>query len=138
MQDKTQKRNILQRILGICATNMPLDEGCWTFENGKIVVDLNRVPELAGASGAIRLEEKDLTERILVFQGEDGQYYAFQNSCPHIKRRLDPLPGKNQVQCCSLGQSTFDYAGKLVSGSAQGDVQTYAVSVESNRLLITL
>ncbi len=109
MQNATLKRNIFQRIFGICATRQPLDEECWIVENGKIIVDLARAPELAGRNGALRLEKKNLRERVLVIQGEDGGYHAFRNRCTHMGRRLDPVPGVQQVQCCSISKSTFDY-----------------------------
>jgi len=80
----------------------------------------------------LRLEGKELTERILVVFGDDGQYYAFKNSCTHAGRRLDPIPGTNKVQCCSVGKSTFDYEGKKQSGSAEHDVHTYPVSKEND------
>ena len=138
MQNATLHRNIFQRILGICATKQPSDEDCWTFENGKIIVDLARAPELGRLNGAIRLEKKNLPERVLVIQGDDGEYYAFKNRCTHGKRLLDPMPAIQQVQCCSIGKSTFDYGGKKISGPAKGDIDTYIMTVEDGKLLIAL
>jgi len=138
MQNATLHRNIFQRILGICATKQPSDEDCWTFENGKIIVDLARAPELGRRNGAIRLEKKNLPERVLVIQGDDGKYYAFKNRCTHGKRRLDPMPGIQQIQCCSIGKSTFDYGGKKISGSAKEDIDIYMMTVEDGKLLIAL
>ena len=138
MENATLHRNIFQRVLGICATRQPADEGCWKFEDGKIIVDLERAPELAERNGAVRLEKKNLPNRVLVIQGDDGRYYAFRNRCTHARRRLDPVPGKQQVQCCSVGKSTFEYRGKRVSGSAKKAVDTYAVTCESGKLVIAL
>lgn len=138
MQNATLHRNIFQRILGICATKQPSDEDCWTFENGKIIVDLARAPELGRRNGAIRLEKKNLPERVLVIQGDDGEYYAFKNRCTHGKRRLDPMPAIQQVQCCSIGKSTFDYGGKKISGPAKEDIDIYMMTVEDGKLLIAL
>ena len=138
MQPKTLDRSIFQRILGICATQRPSDEGCWTLEDGKIIVDLARAPELAGRNGAIRLEKKNIPDRLLVIRGDDDGYHAFRNRCAHMKRRLDPVPGTGHVQCCSVNKSTFEYGGKKVSGPAKGDVTTYPVTVEDNKLVITL
>lgn len=138
MQNATLHRNIFQRILGICATKQPSDEDCWTFENGKIIVDLAHAPELGRRNGAIRLEKKNLPERVLVIQGDDGEYYAFKNRCTHGKRRLDPMPAIQQVQCCSIGKSTFDYGGKKISGPAKEDIDTYIMTVEDGKLLIAL
>ncbi len=139
MQTVIHRRNIFQRILGICATKPPADEGCWYFENGKVIVDLSRAPELSKPNGAVRLEKKkDFPSRVLVFKNEDGQYHAFHNQCSHAKRRLDPIPGTQNVQCCSIGKSTFDYEGKAISGTAKGDVRTYPVILEDGRLVITV
>lgn len=138
MQNKTLHRNIFQRIFGICATKQPSDEGCWTFENGKFIVDLARATELTKQNGAIRLEKKNLTEKVLVIRRDDGKYFAFRNCCTHGGRRLDPVPTKQQVQCCSMGKSTFDYGGKKVSGPAKGDLDTYTVTIENSKLSITL
>lgn len=138
MQNKNYRRNIFQRIFGICATKQPLDEGCWTIENGKIILDLARAPELAGRNGAIRLEGKALSARVLVIKGDDDEYRAFRNRCPHGGRRLDIVPGAGQVQCCSIGKSTFNYGGNRISGAAKGDLATYMVTVEDGKLLIAL
>ncbi|MBW1798649.1 MAG: Rieske 2Fe-2S domain-containing protein [Deltaproteobacteria bacterium] len=139
MQTGILRRNIFQRIFGICATKPPADEGCWNYENGKVIVDLSRATELSKPNGAVRLEKKnDLPARVLVFKSEDGQYHAFHNQCAHAKRRLDPIPGAQQVQCCSIGKSTFDYEGKVVSGTAEGDVRTYLLVFEDGKLVITL
>jgi len=138
MQNTTLHRNIFQRLLGICATKKASDEGCWTFDDGTIVVDLARTPELSSVNGAIRLEAKTLPECVLIIRGDDGQYYAFQNRCTHVKRRLDPIPGIQQVQCCSIGKSIYDYNGKIISGSAKDDIQAYPVIVDNGKLVITL
>ena len=139
MENGTLRRNIFQRIFGICATKEPLDDGCWTYENGTVTVDLSRAPELFIQNGAIRLEKKDnLPDRLLVFKSDDGQYHALRNQCAHAKRRMDPVPGAQQVQCCSIGKSTFDYDGKVVSGMAGGDIRIYPVVLENDKLIITL
>ena len=135
----TLRRNIFQRIFGICATKEPLDNDCWTYEDGKVTIDLSRVPELTIHNGAIRLEKKNnLPERLLIFKSDDGQYHAIRNQCAHAKRRLDPIPGTQQVQCCSVGKSIFDYEGKVISGMAGGDVRTYPVALEADKLVITI
>lgn len=139
MQPATFHRNIFQRIFGICATKRPLDEGCWTFKNGRIIVDLARAPELSRPNGAIRLETRHLPDRVLVIQGNDGRYYSFRNRCKHLGgRRLDPVPGTDQVQCCSIGKSTYDYEGKNLSGPAKEGLESYPVTFEDGKLVITL
>ncbi len=130
--------NIFQRIMGICATNPPTDGDCWQYEDGKVIVDLSRAAELSAKNGAIRLEKKGLPHGVLVFRGGDGRYYAFRNKCAHMGRRLDPVPGAEQVQCCSLGGSRYDYQGNILSGSAKKNVPTFPVIEKEGKLTITL
>jgi nitrite reductase/ring-hydroxylating ferredoxin subunit len=132
------RRNVFQRILGICATRPPADEGCWRFEEGKIFVDLSRAAELTGGSGAIRLEGKGIPQRVLVFRGTDGRYRALRNRCDHMGRRLDPAPGAERVECCSLGYSVYDYDGNVLSGLAKGKVTAFRVTEGDGRLIIEL
>ena len=138
METPTLQRSIFQRILGMCITKPPSDEGCWTFENGKVTVDLARAPELTEKSGAIRLEKKGLPNRMLIVHGDGGNYHAFRNKCAHAGRRMDPVPGSQYVQCCSVGKSTFEYDGKRVSGSAKKDIQAYPVNMEDKNLIISV
>lgn len=127
-----------KRILGICRTPRPADAGCWQVSDGKLSVDLGRAAELAQKGGAIRLEGGDLARRVLVFRGEDGAYHAFENRCAHVGRRLDPVPGTDRVECCSVGRSSYDYQGARISGSAKGSVRVFEVQQVEGRLLITV
>jgi nitrite reductase/ring-hydroxylating ferredoxin subunit len=138
MENVILKRNIFQRLFGICATSKPSDDGCWTYEGGAIKVDLARAPELARADGALRLEGKNLPVRVLVVRGDGESWHAFKNRCAHAGRRLDPVPGTGRVQCCSIGKSTYDAEGKILTGSAKKGVATFSVAREGERLVITL
>jgi nitrite reductase/ring-hydroxylating ferredoxin subunit len=124
------------RILGICQTRPPADAGCWRFEQGALTVDLDRAPELAAPGGAIRLEGEGLPRRLLVVHGGDDTFHVFQNKCTHGGRRLDPLAGSEAVRCCSVGKSTFDYAGHKLSGPAKGDVTSFPVDRQGSNLVV--
>lgn len=127
-----------KRIFGISETQPPQDEDCWKQVGGRIEIDLQRTPELSQLGGAIRLEGRDLPERVLVLRGNDGKFHAFKNKCSHFGRRIDPVPGKQEIRCCSVGQSTFDYSGKAISGSANNPLPTLPLRVENDRLIIEL
>ncbi|MGB5156288.1 Rieske 2Fe-2S domain-containing protein [Desulfobacterium sp. N47] len=132
---KSSKRNFFQRILGLPVTSEPKDSNCWSYSGGKLVLDLNKAPELKKPGGAIRLEGKDLPERILVFFGEDKKYHVFRNRCSHVgHRRLDPVPGTNTVQCCSVSKSTYDFSGNKIYGPAPHPVIKYDVTVDGDKL----
>lgn len=138
MEIRFLKRSLLQRVFGISATKAPGDQGCWSYAERKVVLHLDRAPELKQRGGAVRLEGKNLPERLLLVHGEDGEFHAFRNRCKHMGRRLDPVPGTPSVQCCSVGKSTYDYEGKVHHGPAKGPVETLRVSQEGGKLEITL
>lgn len=129
---------LLKRIFGICETQPPLVENSWNYTDHQIRINLKQMSELAEPGGAVRLEGNRLPERILLVHGRDGRFHAFANKCTHQGRRLDPLPGKEAVQCCSLLKSTFSYAGDPISGASQTPVQIFPVTTEGDELMINL
>jgi nitrite reductase/ring-hydroxylating ferredoxin subunit len=129
---------ILRRIFGICETKPPENPDCWNYSSGKVEIELSKVPKLNEKNSAIRLEGKGLPNRLLVVHGDDDVYHVFENKCTHFGRRLDPLPGKRLIQCCSIGKSTFDYTGANVSGSAKEPTRLFPVEKQNGVLIIKL
>ena len=129
-----------KQLIGICETRVPQDPESWKLFNNKIEIDLNRVPELSQAGNAIRLEDDGLPVRVLVVHGVDNNFHAFKNRCTHYSggRRIDPVPGKPLIRCCSIGKATFDYEGKVISGPAEKELITYPVEIRKNKLFISL
>jgi len=131
-------RTLFQRIFGLCATKQPEDKDCWKVSDKIVEVLLDRAKELSSPFGAIRLEGKGLPFRLLLVRGQDDNFYAFKNQCRHMGRRLDPVPGTRTVQCCSIGKSTYDYTGQVMSGSADKDILIFKISREKERVIIQL
>jgi len=129
---------IFSRIFGIPKTKPPQDPRCWQYSDGRLTVDLGRAGELSEKGGAVRIEGGGLPHRVLVIHGRDDNFHAFINRCTHAGRRLDPLPGRSEVQCCSVGKSTFDYQGDLMGGSAKEPIKTLALENKDGRLVVKL
>ena len=139
MNKKSVKRSFIQRLLGQSATQKPGVDNCWHYEDGKLTIDLDKTPELRLPGGAIRIEEKNLPIRIIVVLSEDGEYRAYHNRCTHIgHRRLDPVPGTNTVQCCSVNKSTFDTGGEKICGPAPHPIKSYPVDRDQEKLIILI
>jgi len=133
------QRNFFQRILGLPATLKPLDPAGWSYSNNKLTIDLAKTPELTQPGGAVRFEGKDLPERVLVLLGQDNTYRAFRNRCTHMgHRRLDPVPGTDTVQCCSVGKSTYSLEGKNMFGPAPEPITTYPVEIDGDHLSVRI
>ena len=138
MDVKFIKRSVFQRLFGRPVTMEPADEACWIYRDSRIEIDLSRAPELAEKGHGIRLEGKNLPRRILVILGEDGVYHAFENRCQHMGRRLDPVPGTETIQCCSVSKSTYDYNGAPFFGPAKKTVTTFNAKGDKEKLIVTL
>lgn len=133
------KRNFFQRILGDSATKEPAVADCWDYEDGKLVINLHEASELRTPGGAIRLEGKNIPVRVLVVCGENGEYRAYRNQCKHFgHRRLDPVPGTNTVQCCSINKSTFDSSGNKIFGPAPHSINFYPVEKDQEKLIVLI
>ena len=86
----------------------------------------------------MRLEGDELPERVLIVHGHDDGWYAFRNRCTHAGRRIDPLSDRAQIQCCSVGKSTWSYDGERLSGSAKEDLPRFETRRDGNTLFVTL
>lgn len=137
MEVKKLNRTFFQRVLGRPATELPENNDFWSVDDGKITIDLSQAPALAKPAGAVRLEG-DLLAKVLVVHGEDGQYRAYENKCTHMGRRIDPVPGTETVQCCSVNCATFDHDGNKIAGPAKKTLKTYPVKAEDGKLVIEI
>jgi len=132
------RHNIFTRLFGIPATPELRDDDAWTYADGRVIVLLSRTPDLTRQSGAVRIEHDQLPAKLLVVHGEDGTYRAYRNECGHSGRCVDPVPGAHMLRCCSIGKTTYDYDGAVVSGPAMRPLETYPAYVEGDRLVIAV
>ncbi len=138
MAVKGLKRNIFQRIFGICVTKPPADAGCWVVAQNTITVNLAAAPELSPKSGAIRLEGKGLAQRVLLFRDDAGVLRALENKCAHKGRRIDPVPGEGILQCCSVNAAAYEYSGKKIEGPGEGQLKVLEVREENGKATVAL
>lgn len=139
MEIKSNKRSLLQRVLGKPATPKPETDKCWKYDDGKLIIALTDASELQSPGGALRLEGKNLPVRVLITHGEDGEYRAYHNRCTHFgHRRLDPVPGTDTVQCCSVNKSIFDIHGKPFSGPAAHSITSYPVELKQDTIVVSI
>jgi len=124
-------------ILGICQTP-PLDAGLWTAEGNQVTIRLDKTAALIPVGGATRLEGKGLVSSVLVVHAGGDEYLAFENRCTHGGRKLDPVAGKEELRCCSVNHSRFDYQGNKLSGPAEGSLKKYPVERRGEELVVTL
>lgn len=131
---KAKKRHVYQRLFCIPSTPLVPEERGWRFAGGVLTVDLSRNRELSEPDTALRFESGGLPDRVLVVHGTDGTYHAYSNNCACGGFRVDPVPGEQMIRCCTLMQSTYDYDGKFLKGTAKKDLTVYEVSVKADEL----
>jgi cytochrome b6-f complex iron-sulfur subunit len=129
--------SFLKALLGICETP-PLDPDLWMPEGNQVTIRLGEAATLAPVGGAVRLEGKGLTSRILIVHADSDEYLAFENRCTHVGRKLDPVEGKQEIRCCSISHSRFDYQGNKLSGLAKDPLKKYPVEKRDEELVVTL
>jgi cytochrome b6-f complex iron-sulfur subunit len=124
-------------MMGICETP-PLDAELWTLGGSEATIRLGQAVALAAMGGAARLEGKGLTSSVLIVHAGDGKYLAFENRCTHGGRRLDPVAENEELRCCSVNHSRFDYQGNKLSGPAKDPLKKYPVEKRGEELVVTL
>lgn len=130
--------DFFKSIAGICETR-PLDPALWKVENGRIHIQLSRVPALQQPDGAVYLKGRGLQYPVLIVRKPDNAFLACADRCTHIgHRKLDPVPGQNRLRCCSVNHSTYDYQGKRLSGPAKKNLTLYEAEQEGDALWVVL
>ena len=138
MPKKKAKRQFHQRLFCVPATPLPGKASCWSYEGEQLVLDLSAAPELSEPDSALRIEDETLPDRVLVVHCLDGVYRAYSNHCACGGFRIDPVPGEEKIRCCTLMQSTYDYEGNFLTGSAKKPITLYDTTVKGTRLIIHL
>jgi nitrite reductase/ring-hydroxylating ferredoxin subunit len=129
--------DFLKALAGICETR-PLSHDLWQLQGDRISVNVEAVGELQRPGGAVYLSGKGLKLPLLIVRTEQGDYRCLVNRCTHMRRRLDPVPGKPALRCCSVNHSTFDYTGQKLSGPGNNSLKTYRCEAKDGTLVIFL
>ncbi len=69
----------------------------------------------------------------------DGEVYAFTDDCTHIGGPLNEGELDGEVLTCPWHGAQFDVrSGKVLRGPARQDIQTYAVRVDNQDILVSI
>jgi cytochrome b6-f complex iron-sulfur subunit len=138
MSTKPAKRKFHQRLFCVPATPEPSNDAGWRVAEGTLIVELSKLPELSEPDSAVRFESDKLPDRLLLVHGMNDAFYAYANHCGCGGFRIDPVPGEEKIRCCTLMQSTFDYDGKVLTGSAKKDLTVYPIVQDGDTLRVQL
>jgi 3-phenylpropionate/trans-cinnamate dioxygenase ferredoxin component len=69
----------------------------------------------------------------------DGEVFAFTDNCTHISGPLDEGELDGDVLTCPWHGAQFNVrTGKVLRGPARQDIQTYAVRVDNDDILVSI
>ena len=69
----------------------------------------------------------------------DGEVYAFTDNCTHISGPLDEGDLDGDVLTCPWHGAQFNVrTGQVLRGPARQDIQTYAVRIENDNILVSI
>ncbi len=69
----------------------------------------------------------------------DGEVYAFTDNCTHISGPLNEGELDDDVLTCPWHGAQFNVrTGKVLRGPARQDIQTYAVLVDNDDILVSI
>ena len=115
--------------------------GSYTAEANRLVVDLEKAPELKRVGGSVKLSVdnpvKGTQEKIILVHPEDLTYKAFSNTCTHRGKELEYVHAKKRLECVS-GHSEFDLEGRVLDGNAEAPLTVYPTELDGNTLTIYL
>ncbi len=138
------RRDFLQGVLAVagipplCCTTQGLPPESVTLGNGRITVDLARVPELRRAGAAFRIVDTERKVNLILIHAGRGSYVAMDRSCTHGGAQCTYNPKRHTVQCTSLNHAEYDLGGRLLHGRTHGDLRTYPVQASGSMLEIAL
>lgn len=84
-----------------------------------------------------QMKRFDIDGHAVLLVNVDGRYYAVDDTCTHEDASLASGSLKGELVKCPLHGSRFNVvSGKVLDDPADRDLQTYAVRVEGNDVLI--
>ena len=125
------------RILSGVAKTPEIPLEAIEFGNGKITIQLDKVPELKKVGTAYKLVSQSERKLIIVHShDEQAPYKVLENSCSHGGSELEL--SDDTLQCPSFGHSEFNLEGQVLKGPAQQKIGSFPVNLNSDKITIDL
>lgn len=120
-----------------CASKTPqINETFVKRNNGEVVLDIAKIPELAHSGSSARLTAGK--KSILVIRTGEDTYAALSNKCTHFGRPVEYDAAAGTLVCSSFGHSAFDLSGKVLKGPAKKPLTCYEATLKDGKLTISV
>ena len=104
-------------------------------EGTKVAVPLAKLEMLKAAGGSVEIKVK--SKLVLLIRNTPTSVKAFNPICTHMHCVVAYSAGENKINCPCHG-SQFDLDGHVVHGPAPHPLETYAATLEAERIVVTL
>ncbi len=132
--------NSCSMITGISNTS-EASQDSFQIEGQQIVLDLEKIPELAETGSSVKLrhdQEPDEPLKVLIIKTGENEYLAFENRCTHAGREIAYDPDLERLRCVSFSHSKYDIQGGVTDGPAHGPLKVYQTSIAGKNLVIDI
>ncbi len=106
-------------------------------ENGKIVLDINKLPyhSLKSIGGGVKLDIKGAPKPIIVTRVSATEVAAFSSQCTHAGYEV--LLPENGVLICESGHGgEFDIKGNVIEGPPKSDLTKYPAQLDNYKVFV--
>ena len=110
-------------------------EGTVPATNGQAELTFAQYPKLATVGGGVVVDASGTL--LVVIRTGDTTASAVSAVCTHEGCTVDYVGGNDPINCPCHG-STFNVAGTVLSGPARRSLKSYAATVDSNGVTVTL
>lgn len=125
------------RILSGAAKTPEIPPEALAFSNGKIIIQLGKVPELKKAGAAYKLVTPSERKLIIVHSNDEwAPYKVLENNCSHGINELELAD--DILRCPGCGHSQFDLEGQVLKGPAKAKIQSFPVNIDGDKITIDL
>ena len=136
------RRRVLQcaaALIGaspFCCRTPPAPAGSFSTVPGRIVVDLQKAPELRRTGAAVSVVDEARKLNLILIHADRGHYVAMDRSCTHNGAQCTYDPKRRTLQCTSLNHAEYDLRGTLLHGRTHGDLRTYRTESAGSTIAI--
>ncbi|MEN6535708.1 MAG: hypothetical protein ABFD60_17105 [Bryobacteraceae bacterium] len=141
---KLHRRDFLQSALAVaaipplCCVTPPAPANSIQFQDGKIIVDLTRVPELRRSGTAIAIVDEARKINLILVHAESKRYVTLNRACTHGFAPCAYNQRRHTVQCTSLNHAEYTLDGTLLHGRTHGNLRAYPTKANKSSIEITL
>ncbi len=142
--DGLERRRFIQGSLGLfgvvplCCSTPEVASGSVRFEGGRLLIDLEKAPELHRVGSAAAVIDTARAVNLIVARTGKNEFVALDRSCTHGGAQCTYNHKRRTVQCTSLNHAEYDLKGTLLHGRTHGNLRAYEVRRTGSLLEIRL